>query len=216
MNTFTGPLILAAKQLRRTLKLSPIQFVFRRLRQNGIRLGTITALEAFGGTGVNQTPDLYAAVKHLDIWDISPPRREMLQRKFPRAKVTIGDSYLMIQSPRNTYDLVLMDVGEQMGDRFEHFEMFPHVFNALNNPGVLIFNETPVIRDRDPERLRQRQEFYMVKDPSTISWAEVEAAYNRRARESGWIIDHFFRERRWVFDLKSDPMYYTVLMLRRL
>lgn len=215
MTTLTSQIMLAAKQLRRTLKLSPIQFLFRRLQQSGARLETLTALEAFGGTGVNQTPDLYAAVKQLDIWDVSPPRRAMLQQKFPRAQVTTGDSYQMIQSPPKTYDLVVLDAGERMGDRYEHFEMFPHVFKALKNPGVLIFNETPVIRDTDPKRLRQRKEFYRVDNPSALTWDQIKAAYQRLTAENDWMIEHFFTERRWVFSPDYDRMYYTVLMLRR-
>ncbi|MGQ0602253.1 MAG: hypothetical protein ACT4QE_11250 [Anaerolineales bacterium] len=216
MTTLTGQIILAAKKLRRTLKLSPIQFVFRRLREHGVRLDQLTALEAFGGTGVNQTPDLYAAVKQLEIWDLNPARRALLQQNFPKARVVTGDSYLMIRQVATTHDMVVLDSAARMGERYEYFEMFPHVFRVFNDPGILIVNEVPIIRDTDPERLRQREAFYQTGHPEYVTWDQIKVMHRRMAAEYGWAIDHFFTERRWQFNFRQDPVYYTVLMLRRL
>jgi hypothetical protein len=153
MNNLATQVVLAAKQLRRALRLSLMHFVFRRLRRLGLRPEIFQTLETFGGTGVNHTPDIYATVAQLDIWDVNPGRRPMLQQKFPRANITIGDSYVAVRQVAKRYDLVVLDAGERMGDRYEHFEMFPYIFRALKPRAVLILNETPRINDPDPERL---------------------------------------------------------------
>lgn len=211
----TSRLALTAKHLRRTLNLSPIQFVFRRLREHGIQLNHLTALEAFGGTGVNQTPDLYAAVKQLEIWDLNPARQAMLQSKFPKARIVVGDSYLMIREAARAFDLIVLDSAGVMGERFEYFEMYPHVFRALNDPGVLVVNDVPVVRGAPPERLRQREAFYQSTHPERLAWDQIKAAHRQRAAEHGWNIDHCFTERRWQFNFRQDPVHYTVMLVSR-
>jgi hypothetical protein len=78
MSTLKDQLALAAKQMRRAAKPSPMHFVFRRLRSYGLKPETFRALEAFGGTGANHTPDINESVTRLDVWDINVARRDML------------------------------------------------------------------------------------------------------------------------------------------
>jgi spermidine synthase len=140
----------------------------------------------------------------------------MLQKKFPRANVTIGDSYITVRQIAKRYDLVVLDAGEKMGDRYEHFEMFPYIFRALKPRAVLILNETPRINDPDPERLSQRHDFYRAADPAWVSWGEIRATYQRLGEQNGYCLEHIFFERRWVFAFRSDPMYYCIMVLSAL
>lgn len=216
MSNLAQQLVLAAKQIRRALRLSPMHLILKQLRQQGFRPEAFQTLEAFGGTGVSHTPDIYGTVAELDIWDVSPARQSLLRQKFPRAKTMVVDSYLAMQQVAKTYDLVVLDSGERMGGRYEHFEMFPYVYRALKPRAVLILNETPVIKDTDPERLRQRREFYQVNDAANVSWDQVRDTYRRLSAQNSYQLEHIFFERRWVFALTDDPMYYCIMLLRAL
>jgi hypothetical protein len=58
--------------LRRSLGLSPTQYIFRELRRRGVTLNDLSALEVFGGTGGLHTQDYAAQVRRLELWEINP------------------------------------------------------------------------------------------------------------------------------------------------
>ncbi len=209
----SNQLKLFAKNLRRTLKLSPMQKIFRAIQQQGIRLETVDALEVFGGDGHNHTKDLASAVASLEIWEIKPEHEAVLQKNFPEATIKITDSYAEINRTSKKYGLVVVDNTTIAYNRYEHFDLFPALFQVLVDPALVILNVIPSTASNNSEHLKRRQEFYKVVNPAEISLHEVEKIYRSMAAENNWHVEWFLFQRRWTFSSKRDVVYYAVMKL---
>lgn len=204
-----------AKSLRRTLRLSPMHKVFRRLSRYGVDPRTFNALEVFGGGGQSHTKDIASVVPRLEIWEILPQMESVLKRTFPQSEIKITDSYVEIQRVPKKYDLVVVDNSSTAFDHYEHFDLFPIIFRVLNDSAVVILNVIPRVRTKHPERLKRRQAFYSATDPTNISFREMADTYRIVAEQNGWTMEQFFCERRWILSLGQDTAYYGVLKLKR-
>jgi hypothetical protein len=201
-----------AKDFRRVLKLSPMFTVFIRLKQRGVRVSTLDALEVFGGVGESHTRDIYSSVASLTIWEIRPEFESILNQRFPKSEIKITNSYLEIMRTTATYNLVVVDNASRHGVHYEHFDLFPNIFRILNNPAIMILNVIPKVlltREMNAQRLRERKRFYNTDDPANISFEEFETTYLALAAQNGWKVEWFFYCRRW-----PSNVYYAVLSLK--
>ncbi len=60
------------RALRRELRWTPMSRVLGELRNRGIRVGQLQALEIFGASGESHVIDYASKVARLSIWEINP------------------------------------------------------------------------------------------------------------------------------------------------
>ncbi len=201
----------SAKSLRRILGLSPMHGVFGELKQRSIDPRTLTCLEVFGADGQNHTKDLADVAASLEIWEIRPKCEPILRHNFPTADIKIADSYAEIKQTSRKYGLVVVDNSAVAMEHIEHFDLFPHIFRILTDPAIMVLNVIPEISSKNPERMMRRQIFYNAKDPTSITFDEIESAYATLAKQNGWTLEWIFFKRRWTLPTRNDIVYYAVL-----
>jgi len=209
-------LVKSGKALRRFLKLSPFHLVVNEIKRRGINPKTLNCLEVFGSDGQNHTKDIASYITDLEIWEIRPECEPILTREFPKAKIKITDSYSEIKRTTNKFGLVVVDNSAMAYNHCEHFDLFPHIFQVLKNPALLVINIIPQISSHDSERLLRRQEFYNTNNPTNIPILEIERAYYRLAKDSGWKIEWTLYKRRRTYSRRSDPVYYAAMYLKKM
>jgi hypothetical protein len=162
----------------------------------------LSCIELFGRTGEWHTMDYMDQVKSLDILELEEGYREILQLNCPRARIMIGDTMRIIQSPLiGTYDMIVIDAPDRMwGENdlqqvnCEHFEIPPLLKNLIHDTAIVIFN---VVKDSHPDitkdRWLRRKEFYQGTDKYLIF-------YNNLFEKLGYNVNWFItKERnRWV------------------
>lgn len=192
------------------------------LRERGVRLDRLRALEVFGDDGTRHTMDYAPFVASLDIWEIRPERERTLRANFPRARVTIVDSFAEVKRTANTYDLVVVDnwIGMFNG-HCEHFELFPEILRVVDDQGILVLTvighlgeeeRGPFARVHSEESLTthlgRRRRFYRTDHPESVSVDQMLAVYRDLFAAQGVAID-------WhVFQPRLDHAY-LALKLRR-
>ena len=120
---FTARLV--ADATRRALGFSPMQQVLRELRRRGVDVGSLNAIELFGGCAKRHTLDYAGRVAHLEVWEIDPTCEPALHRTIPSATIRIVDTYEEIRKTSDRFDLIVVDNPMSIyGGHCEHFDLF--------------------------------------------------------------------------------------------
>ena len=207
--------------LRRTLQLSPTQQIFRELERRGVKLGELTALEAFGGNGDMHTKDYASRVASLEVWEEDPDKEHRLRRNLPMAEVKITDAFKEIATVAKQYNLIVLDSPVQVyGNYCEHFEIFPKVLRVATDSSIVIVNVIPGFAAADGAQrprlfteahLARRRAFYRTAHPERVSYGQMIAAYQSYIDENGFDLEwHFFRQR-----TSATGLHYLVLKIKR-
>jgi len=211
-------------QLLRKFRASPMQKVLKELRERGIVLSDLHALEVFGGPGRWVTKYYARYVSTLDIWEIEHKYENRLRRSFPHAEIKITDSYHEIKSTSRKYNLIVVDspfsVYGERGEYCEHFALFPDLFRIVMDSAILVLNVFTHVTDAalreypylfNEKHLARRSSFYKMNHPERLSFDELRGAYKDLALANGFVTEwHFFRERRWA------SFYFLVLKIKKL
>jgi len=198
--------------LRRGLRLSPMQKLFRELKRRGVPLSQMDALELFGADGLRHTLDYCHAVRSLEIWEMDHKYLPGLRKNFPNARIKITDSFKEIESTPNTYNLLVSDEpGQVFGknqEYCEHFELLTKYLCRVARPSTLIIlNAVPDPLRQSPDAnkystylgyLDKRREFYSSDHPEHISIAEMIPAYRRVLSANGFHLDWHVSVRRTI------------------
>lgn len=208
------------RQLSARVGLGPTHAVIRELTRRGVPLGTLQALEVFGGRGVCHTNVLARRVARLEAWEHDPACEADLRRNVPSADVRITDSYREIRDTSGRYDLVSIDNAELMfGPHCEHFDLFPDVFRVMAAEAIVVLNVVSAA-DRlsrwkapaffDAAHLERRRAFYQTDCPERVPLDRLAATYRTLSEAHGFRVEwHFFRKRTLI------PVYFLVLKLSR-
>src|SRR5262249_30701784 len=208
--------------LRRMLRLSPTQRVFRELRRRGVRLGELQALELFAHSGFLHTRDYLSQVASLEAWEIDPRQEAPLRKNLPWAIVKITDSYEEINRTPRKYSLIVLDAPDcvhgQNQQYCEHFTILPKVFRAAQDSAVLLLNVMPGTRNGDIRRhrfserhLEQRRRFYGTDHPEQLSVDEMIAVYRQRIEAEGFKLEWYISRPR----TRDRRLHYLVLKIKR-
>ena len=199
----------------RTARITPIFQIFQQLQRDGFASKTMHALELFGCDGEHHTRDIAAAVGQLTIWEYASHYEPILKRRFPQATVKITDSYQELANTAQKFDVVIADnhIG-QVGGHYEHFDIFPAVFDVLADRAVIITNVVPLVDSADSDWLARRRAFYSAEDGASITFAEMSRTYGQLASSYGWRPERIYYKRRWRFNITDSPFYYCVIQLR--
>jgi len=207
------------RDIRRKLKLSPIQQVFRELKRRNVRLKDLHALEIFGGFGDFHTKDYASQVSTLDVWEIEQKYGRALKRNLPKAEVKITNSYEEIKNTPRKYNLIVVDNPmSNLGDYCEHFDLFPDIFRVAMEQTVLILDVIPEINDATLKKypymfnklqLKCRKSFYKTNHPEKVSFDEMVEVYKNFIITNGFNLE-------WYFFKKRSFVYYLVLYIKKL
>lgn len=210
--------------LRRTLRLSPTQRVFRALADRGVRTQDLDALDVFAHNGFFQTRDFHPRVRSLEAWEVDPRMEADLRRNLPGAKIKITDSFQEIRSTPATYGLVVLDppstdFGAQH-QYHEQFDIFPEVFRVLRDDAVVVLNLIP---GGTPEtapggrfafsekRLARRAAFYSTDHPERLTVEEMLPAHRALAEANGFTLAWHVAAPR----TRNKRLWHLVLGLKR-
>ena len=179
--------------------------VCQRLRQRGLDLSRLYALEFFAREGDWQTVSYASQVAVLEAWEINPACEPALRRNLPQAQIRIGDSYQLALRTENAarFDLVVFDnpqVTFGADDQYcEHFEALELVPRLLRIPrGIVIFNvnQAPYGYDAQTRWQARRRAFYRVDQTATLDSEFVQDFYRGYFRRLGLESDFIFLEPR--------------------
>lgn len=176
------------------------------LKNRGVDLRSMSAIELFAGTGAYATNVLYGSVAKIEAWERDYDKAKLLMSNCPRAKVVISDSIMEIgrlaeDHGGERFDVVSMDnpMGEfgPRGDSTRYCEHFESIYlvNRLLKicGGVVIFdlNIDPYDMHKHAGWKLQREAFY---------GDFVEQGNDRRSRLYSNVLQHyhsFFAAMRW-------------------
>ena len=208
----------AVRSARRSLGLSPMQKVLRRLQAREIDLGSLHALELFGGSGAFHTVDYLDKVASLEVWEIDPNLEDSLRSNLPKATIRIVNCYDEIMRTRHRFNLVIVDNPMSTYDgRCEHFDLFPDLFRVARDQAVLLLDVIPRVPPAaqkkypylfNEEQRQRRSKFYNLATADNLSWDEIISAYRERADRAGFEVE-------WSFMVRRHFVYYLALKIRR-
>jgi hypothetical protein len=207
------------RSARRRLGLSPMQRLLRRLRRQGVELGSLNGIELFSGSGKRHTLDYASRIGRLEAWEIDPTCEAMLRRNVPNAAIRIVDTYQEIRRTSEHFDLIVVDNPATMhGGHFEHFDLFPDLFRLAGDSAVVLINVIPRIAANTPTKfpnifderhLAARRQFYKAEQPENLSWTDIVSAYRQCAQAAGF-------EWEWSIRVRRHFVYYFAFKIRRL
>ncbi len=223
------------RKLYRELNVSPMRRVIRRLKQRGVDLRQLKALEVFGGTGdysvgVCHMLDYRREVATVEAWEVRQDYGERLQRNFPWARVEIGDAHRKVAETEKRFGLVVVDNPEfPYGPYCEHFDLFPNILRIVADSAILILNVMVETNERfsasyprifGPHHLARRRSFYGTDQPEKVPLEEMVPIYRELVAEAGFDLEWcFWQDRNLPLDLLVGsvfpPMYYLVLKVGR-
>jgi len=207
-----------ARDVRRTLGMSPMQSVMRELRRRGVPVADLRALECFAFDGHMHTLDYATLVSALEVWEINPIHETALRRTFPAAVVHITDTYRQVEECTDRFSLIVVDNSPVHGGHTEHFDLLPRVFRLAADECYMVLDIIPElnasVRSAYPEMLsestlRARKAFYGVDDPERMNVGRMEDVYATIARQAGFSVSWSFRRKR------NNIITYLVLALAR-
>ncbi len=225
------------KTLYRKLNISRMRCVIRRLKQRGVDLQQLKALEVFGGTGdysvgVCHMLDYRREVASVEAWEVRQDYGERLQRNFPWVRVEVGDAHRKVAETEKEkrFGLVVVDNPElPYGPYCEHFDLFPNILRIVADSAILILNVMVETNERfsasyphifGPHHLARRRAFYRTSHPEKVPLAEMVPVYRHLLAEAGFDLEWcFWQDRNLRLDLLVGsvfpPMYYLVLKVGR-
>ncbi len=206
------------RQVRRKLRLSPMNRVERELRRRNVRLGDLDALEIFAGDGSRHTKDYASLVSTLEAWEIDPAQGPSLKRNLPMADVKITDSYEEIKKTTRKYSLIVVDNPmSTFGGHCEHYDLLPDIFPVATDSAVVILSVIPEITDAVQKRfpylfnetqLACRKAFYKTDHPERLSHDDMAVGYEHICKENGFDLE-------WSFSVSRSFLYYFVGRIKK-
>jgi hypothetical protein len=165
------------------------------IRDAGIDLGNLRALDFFAKDGYNLTRHYAPYVKHVTSWEIDESHKEVLVSNLPlNSSVVIGDSYELCKQSKDRFDVIVFDnplacYGE--GDKYcEHFDCIELINTMLNQDGIVTFNVKlkPYSYESNFKWQSRRNHFYNVKDASNLELRFVEGHYSDLFKNMGYSV----------------------------
>ena len=156
--------------------------LIEKLKQHGIKVEELVALEMFGRGGNWHTKSYADKVKSLEVWEIDEKWKNELQKNLLNAKIKIQDSIRTIRDNDNLerFSFVVIDnpqmlygplQGNLEPEYCEHFEVLKNIDKILASDVIIVFNVNLKPFDYDKWQLwkNRREIFYGNTDTSNLS-----------------------------------------------
>jgi hypothetical protein len=196
-----------------------MQQVLRELEKRGVAIGSLKAIELFGGCGKRHTVDYANRIARLEVWEIEPSCEEVLRKKIPQATIHITDTYQQIRKTSERFDLIVVDNPMSIYDgHCEHFDLFPDLFRLAADSAIIVVNAIPnlsaAVARKLPylfseKQLQVRRRFYNTDNADDLSWGQIVSAYRGQAEAAGFELE-------WSFSVRRHFIYYLALKIKRL
>ncbi|MBL4654549.1 MAG: hypothetical protein JKY33_01835, partial [Bacteroidia bacterium] len=196
--------------LRYRLRL-PAGYVALNAAAYGMLPEKCIGLDLFAKYGLYQSSDFEKICDYFEMWEINPEFAKYAKKFFPKAEVNVGDSVDAVLNGkllRKDYNLVLLDnpygLYGNNNEYCEHFELFPHLLNYLDNNSVIAINvifDIAIFEKKrkrfnesfDPQWEKRRNEFYNTNVPNKVSASFFVNFYQNKFPEWGWnVLNCFF------------------------
>jgi hypothetical protein len=197
--------------------------VINRLKQKGIDLSRVRALDIFAREGDWQTAAYASKVTSLDAWEIDPKFKKGLKKNIPNARIKIVDSIKEIRKKEHfgKYDLIVVDNPQNCygakNEYCEHFNVIPQIAKLLDKEGVIIFNinKQPFGFDDFPGWQTRRAQFYGRKNTGKLTLKFLLGFYKNLFKKSGYSTKLCFNMSRndWAH---NDYLHYLVFSLSKI
>lgn len=120
---------------------SPMDRLISSIENRGVNLSVLSGIELFARDGSWSTDAMAKKLKSIDLVEIDESYKKVLKGKYQSSNIYIDDSYSFIKNHDKKYDVILSDnPASEHGGHFQHFSLFPHVFNILKDKSLLILN----------------------------------------------------------------------------
>lgn len=169
------------------------------LKNQGINLSSLKALDFFAREGDWQTQYYANKVKQVHAWEIEKKFEKKLRQNLPRnAKITMGNSFKLILENKEKFDLAVIDNPQGVfGDKdqyCEHFEALPLITRALKKDAIIILNAKTLPFNYSPQKdwQERRNEFYKQEDCSSLKLPFVKSFYKKFLLLYGYLTKHSF------------------------
>ena len=199
------------------LKLYPIYKVIRRINAHFPLQGSM-ALEAFAFTGELQTRAYKKYPKYLEAWEISANWENDLKRNLPNATIKITNTFEEILRCDKKFNFINVDTHQGLfGDYCENFEIFPLLFNVMQNECIVNLNVIPNASEGwkrkypdlfNEKHLAKRKKFYQTEHPENVSIQEMLVIYGEIAAKYDYSII-------WSYHQQRTLTYYLVIHLKK-
>ncbi len=179
------------------IKKVAMQHVVQELYKRGVNLKSLDGIELFGRDGGWSTDFISKELNSIDIVEISSEYENILKSKYKDSNIYIDNTYEFIKNKHKKYDLILSDnPASKHGDYFQHFSLFPGIFNLFHRKTILILNIIPdySIMKYNPnkeEENRALKEFYNMSSVK-ISTNDMIETYNKLAQENDFLLVDYF------------------------
>lgn len=191
------------------------------LKQKGIDISQMHALEPFAREGDWQTWVYADKVESLDAWEINPDCEMALRKNLPKARIKIIDSLKEFKKRKyfGKYDFIVIDnpmncfgAHEQY---CEHFDIIPEVCHLLNQKGILIFNinKEPYDYEKNPKLEARRKQFYHQEKTNKLSLKFLLKFYKELFCKYGYTTKFCFNISRGKYEC-NDFFHYLVFYLK--
>jgi hypothetical protein len=162
--------IISEKKLFRSGMKNVVQY----LLSKNIKLGELSGVEIFGGTGET---DIFLAekLKTFEIWEIDRNCFAELKKKFSKSKIDICNSIEKLEKEYNDtkFDIIVMDnpmnvygPNKESTKYCEHFDILENIDKLINKEAIIIFlvNKKPFFYNKLHEKnliwKNRRKKFY--------------------------------------------------------
>jgi len=163
------------------------------------------ALELFGRHGLWKTLDYASRCQYLEFYEVVPEFASFARHVLPCRTTTVRvmDSIQAVRTGRllrDDYNFVVIDnwTGARHG-HYEHFDLFPNVFDRLASRAILVMNvwlSPPEWRSEAPaDYPARRMEFYGVdseEEAMSLDYETIMEAYSRKVPKGEFFIADMF------------------------
>jgi len=181
-----------------------------------IPLHEYTALEFFARDGSWQTTSYNKKIKNLYLWEIDETYKNSLKKNFPKAKISIGDSFELSQKEKfkNKFNFIVFDNPLCVYNEYcEHFEALDLTYLLLDNKGIVIFNINKCPFDYEEKHnleWKKRRDDYYGFNTMKIDSKTIMNFYEKKFNDYGFKILFNFEEKR-----NNEYFSYLVFMLEK-
>ncbi len=178
-------------------------------------LRKLSVLDLFARAGDWHTQQYAGLIGRLELWEIAPEYEVQLRRRYPKASIRIVDSYKRLATGEpSVFDIIFSDnPASKHGVHFEHFDIFPSVFNWLADHGFIVLS---LILNTD-ERFRQvffgfgkedaeaRRRFYKTEAEEHLDLQHAISIYREHCESSGFSLKRtYYRQDGFITYLLLD------------
>lgn len=174
-----------------------MELVVKKLKAKNIDLYNLEGIELFARDGGWSTDFIAKNLKAINLVEIDSQYESILKQKYNNSQVYIENTYEFINKHHKKYDIILCDnPASKHGTYFQHFSLFPSIFNLCNDKTIIILNiiENYNLINYNPNKEEEHsaiKDFYKTTS-ITIEKEVIVNRYKKLAKENNFFVEDYF------------------------